>query len=133
MRYARWITSPVTQIFLTIIIMVAVLFFSGFFTDLIIALVVGPIEPLDEVPDELQDLYNAPWTIHFIKGMLSIGVFSFAKLLWASSPFWNLQQIRLPVVGGGRRGGRERIEYITITLIIVGFVTVMMVGCKFAI
>jgi hypothetical protein len=132
MRYARWITSTFTQILLTIVVMIVVLFLSGFIVDPVVALWLGPIEPLDELPKELQPLHNAPWLVHFVKGMLSVGVISFASFPFVPALFGNLPPTRL-MAAGGRRPGRERLESMTLNLVVVGLVTVMMVGCRFAI
>jgi RING-variant domain len=130
MRYARWISSTFTQILLTLVIMFIAIFIFGFIADPIIELVLGPIEPLEEVPEELQDIYDRPWTLHFIKGMASIGLIGFARVLTLPPFLWNMQSAG-GVRVGGRRGGRDRVGNVTLTVILTGLITIMIVGGQF--
>jgi hypothetical protein len=129
MRWARWITSPFTQVLLTLVIMVAAIFVFGFIADPIIDIFLGPIEPLEEIPEDLQDLYDAPWTIHFIKGMASMGLLGVVKVLTLPSFLWNIRPTGVVRVGGRR--GRDHVETFTVTLIFAGLITIMMVGGEF--
>jgi len=127
MRWARWISSTATQILLTFVIMVAAIFIFGFIADPIIAVFLGDFDPLDEFPEEMQEIYDAPWTIHFIKGMASIGLLGFVKVVALPSFIFNVRQT-IPVRLGGQRGrtGRGDIQNITLILILTGLVTIMM-------
>jgi hypothetical protein len=129
MRWARWISSPIAQVLLTFIIMVAGIFVFGFIADPIIAVFLGDLEPLDEIPEEMQEIYDAPWTIHFIKGMASIGLLGFVRVVALPSFLFNIRQT-IPVRLGGQRGrtGRGDVQNITLVLILTGLVTIMMVG-----
>lgn len=130
MRYARWISSTFTQLLLTLVIMLIAIFVFGFIADPIIDLFLGPIEPLDEVPDELRDINDMPWTIHFIKGMASIGLIGFARVLILPTYLWNIQSGGGVRIGGRRRGG-DRPGNDTVTLILTGLITIMIVGGEF--
>lgn len=135
-RWARWISSTLMQVFLTIIVMIAIVFVCGFIADPVLDLILGPIELEDlddidiDIPEEMREIYISPWTIHFIKGIASIGMFSVFQAILTPSFLWHMGQSFILRIGGGggRRGGRERMQYYTLTLLIAGLVTVVVVS-----
>lgn len=137
MRWANWITSTVTQILITFLIMLFMVFVFGFIADPIINLYVDPLETIVSIPSGGASLIledeDAGWTEHFLKGMASMGLLGFAKVLFAMSP-WQLF-LRGGIGGGGggrRRGGRDRLEGISWTVVVVGLVTFLFVRIRSA-
>jgi len=130
MKWSRLITSTVTQIAITLMIMLTFIFLIGFVADPIINIYLDPYETLTSLPAAgaavLCEDESTSWTMHFLKGLTSLGLLGFVKVFFAMSPWhwWNLRQTGL--VGGGRRrrgGGRERLEDISLTVVIIGIVT----------
>ena len=142
MKWARMISSTVAQIVLTSFIMFAAVFLLGFIADPIINLYFDPGGTiasvatgggLPELEDELTELDG--WAMHFMKGLTSIGVLGFVKVIWAMSPItmWNF---RGGLFGtGGRNGrvragvtGRDRTDTTFWLLVIIGVVTFLVVS-----
>jgi hypothetical protein len=137
MRWSRWISSTFLQIFLTVSIMFATIFIFGFIADPIINLYLDPYDTITSLPTGgLSELHledeDGSWTEHFLKGIASLGLLGFVKAFFAMSPWhwWNLRQSG--VLGGGGRGrrgtGRERLENISWSLVIIGVVTFLYVS-----
>jgi len=65
------------------------------------------------------------WLEHFIKGLASLGLLSFVKVLWMLGPtnWWNVRSSGL-IGGGGRRppggSGRDRLASISWIVVIIG-------------
>ena len=144
MNWGRWISSPATQIALTVAIFMLALFVMGFLADPIINLssepyliffapskVVSRIEPIftdDEVPT---------WSEHFVKGLAATGLLGFAKVAFAAalSPWhwWNLRTTG--IIGGGNRSGntgRDRMANISWLVVLIGVVTFLIVLVRFS-
>ncbi|KAL9131196.1 MAG: hypothetical protein Q9217_000798 [Psora testacea] len=133
MTWGRWISSTSTQIVLTVAIFLLALFFMGFVADPIINFYAEPysiftsprtlktkIEPIftdDDVPT---------WTEHFVKGLASLGLLGFVKVLVTLSP-WNWLNVRgSGIMGGtGRSGntGRDRLANISWLVVLIGVFT----------
>jgi len=116
------------------------IFLFGFVADPIINLYLDPYDTITSIPSsKLSDLKledeDASWAEHFLKGMASLGLLGFVKAFFAMSPWhwWNLRQTG--VLGGGgraRRGtGRDRLENISWTLVIIGIATFLYGVWKF--
>ncbi|TVY46059.1 E3 ubiquitin-protein ligase [Lachnellula occidentalis] len=140
MKWSRMISSTLTQVVLTIFIMFATVFLLGFVADPIMNLYFEPGATIASVAtgggiggpldfeEELAE-YDG-WVMHFMKGLTSIGVLGFVKVIWAMSPvtIWNF---RGGLFGsGGRSGrvragvtGRDRTDSTFWLLVIVGVVT----------
>ena len=137
MRWGRWISSASTQIVLTLTILLLTMFLLGFIADPIINLYLDPYntissaqfwEPVTE-DDYLYEEISPSWIEHFIKGLASLGVLSFVKVLFALSPWqwWNLRNSGL--VSGGRRGtGRDRVSSISWIVVMIGVGTFLWVS-----
>ncbi|KAE8445480.1 hypothetical protein EG329_013370 [Mollisiaceae sp. DMI_Dod_QoI] len=129
MRWSRLITSTVTQIVITFAIMLTTVFVFGFIADPIISLYLDPYETITSIPSGGSHLLledeEASWAEHFLKGLASLGLLGFVKVFFAMSPWhwWNLRQTG--ILGGRRRGGtgRDRLEDISWTVVIIGVVT----------
>lgn len=133
MRWSKWISSTVTQVLLTIFILFSTVFVLGFVADPIINLYFDPVGTLtfssgDQIPvavfakDE-----DATWAEHILKGLASLGLLGFVKVIFAMSPWqwWNLRNSG--IIGGGVRNGRatgrDRLESISWHLVAIGIAT----------
>ncbi|KAL2218526.1 RING finger domain protein [Thermoascus aurantiacus ATCC 26904] len=126
-RWGRWISSTATQIGLTLGILLFTIFILGFVADPIINLYVDPFETIYFTefwePNRVVDLptnKRASWFEHFVKGLASLGVLSFIKVLFALSPWqwWNLRSSGL--VASGRSTGRSRVASISWVVVLIG-------------
>ncbi|OJD18328.1 hypothetical protein AJ78_01641 [Emergomyces pasteurianus Ep9510] len=137
MRWGRWITSTATQLVLTAVILFLAMFLLGFVADPIINLYIDPFDTIlsrlydPDAPEKVffpeEDVpATTTWTEHFFKGLASLGVLSFVKVIFALSPWqwWNLRNSGL--VGGGRRPaatGRDRAASVSWIVLLIGVVT----------
>lgn len=143
MRISRWISSTFTQILLTTIILFLTVFLLGFVADPIISLYIDPIgtittNPLTaspEVASFLDDEEDPTWIEHFLKGVASLGLLGFIKSFFAMSPWQWFNLRNSGVIGGGfrvRNGraatGRDRLESISWSLVIIGVATFLYVS-----
>jgi hypothetical protein len=135
LRWANVISSIWTQIALTIVMCIIIVFILGFFGDPIlkfwndpagvVADTVGGIffdlEDEDEPPREIVPF---TWTRHFFKGFLSLSVVGFFKYLIALSP-WQWGNLRT-ISSSGRRGGSDRDrDSVNWALVIIGATTAL--------
>jgi hypothetical protein len=139
MRWSRAITSTSTQIIITLAIMLTTIFVFGFIADPIINLYLDPYETITSLPTggthaiRFED-EESTWLEHFLKGLASLGLLGFIKVFFAMSPWqwWNLRNSG--VLGGGRRraaNGRDRMENISWTVVIIGIITFLAVSLVF--
>ena len=139
MQWGRWISSTATQIILTCFIFFMALFILGFVADPIINLYVDPYSVLSsasfsKVGARLEPMLSdddvTSWTEHFIKGLASLGLLGFVKVLFALSPWqwWNIRTSGI-MNGGGRSGntGRDRLASISWVVVVVGITTFLWV------
>lgn len=140
MRWSRVITSTITQIVITFVIMLVAVFVFGFIADPIINLYLDPYETITSIPTGgthlLLEDEESSWTEHFLKGLASLGLLGFVKVFFAMSPWhwWNLRHSG--ILGGGRRRGgtgRDRLEDISWTVVIIGVVTFLAVSLDYPI
>lgn len=133
MKWSKWIGSTATQIFLTLLILWTTVFVLGFVADPILNLYIDPVgtltDPLTSLREPaliLEDEEEWTWIEHILKGLASLGLLGFVKVVLASSP-WHWYNMRNVVRGGGRagraNGGRERLENISWHLVLIGVVT----------
>ncbi|KAI9697214.1 MAG: hypothetical protein M1836_004778 [Candelina mexicana] len=124
------VLQSATQLILTILILVLVMFLLGFVADPIINLYLDPYTTISsasrlstKAKSLIPDDDPASWTEHFLKGLASLGLLSFIKVVLALSPWqwWNLRNSGL-MSGGGRAGGtgRERLASISWIVVLVG-------------
>ena len=140
MKWGRAISSTATQISLTVSILFLAMFLLGFVADPIINLYLDPYStlasaPLSKLSTKIEPLLadddDVPsWTEHFIKGLASLGLLSFIKVLLALSPWqwWNLRSSGI-ISGGGRAGGsgRDRLASISWLVVLIGVGTFLWV------
>lgn len=117
------------QVTLTILILFVVIFILGFIADPIIGLYVDPWSYMPwnswSRPSHTyyyEDDEPSTWYEHFAKGIASMGVLGFLKVLLAS-PFSYFR------IGGGGRGrtGRDRVEQVSWIIIVIGVGTFLAV------
>lgn len=140
MDWARRVRSPVLAFGLAAVIFVFLIFLLGFIGDYILDFWLDPtaimagfvgmeLDDWDDVDADrglgIADLDENSWSFHFVKGLFSLGLLGFVKSFVVMSPFqwWNLRTSGL--VGGGRRRGtgRDRLENVSLTLVIIGAVS----------
>ena len=140
MQWGRWISSTATQIFLTVSVFVLALFTMGFIADPIINLYVDPSSILSsaslskvgsKIDPILTDDDKPSWTEHFIKGLASLGLLGFVKVIFALSPWqwWNLRSTGvLRGVGHPNNAGRDRLANISWVVVVIGVGTFLWVS-----
>lgn len=139
MQWGRWISSTATQIVLTVSIFVLALFVMGFVADPIINLYADPLSivssaPLSRVGAKVEPIFTdhdvPTWTEHFAKGLASLGLLGFVKMMLALSP-WQWLNMRSSGImrGGGHSGttGRDRVSNISWIVIVIGIGTFLWV------
>lgn len=129
LRWSRWISSTVTQLTLTLGILLITIFLLGFVADPIINLYVDPVdtlyrneywEPSTGMPDDASS-----WIEHFAKGFTSLGLLSLVKTLLGSVP-WQLW-VRGSAING-RNTGRNRAASMSWIMVLIGVVTFLIVS-----
>jgi len=124
MTLAKNINNKLTRVALTVAIFLLAMFVMGFVADPVINLYIDPVDTLStgSFTEPLLDVDEAPWFTHFIKGLASLGLLGFVKVVLAFGPWqaWNMRN----VVGGGGRGrqntGRDRISNTFWLVVLVG-------------
>ena len=144
MKWANWISSTATQITLTLSILLLAMFLLGFVADPIINLYLDPYTTISSVPLSKNAASMKPvlsedeppsWAEHFVKGLASLGLLSFIKVLFAMSPWqwWNLRSSGL-MSGSGRAAGgsgRDRLASISWLVVLIGVGTFLWVSKSF--
>lgn len=134
LTWASYISGTASQIGLTVVILITTMFFLGFVADPIINLYLDPVYTITTRGGPTGSLIfedeAAGWAEHFGKGLISLGLMGFAKLLFTISP-WQLFRGNFGG-GGGRAGGtgRDRINQATWLLILIGVVTFLIAVWK---
>jgi hypothetical protein len=130
MRWSRWIGSTITQISLTVLVILAIIFVLGFVADPIITFCGGIADMMSvefasvrPITAQLED-EGSYWVKHFAKGAMSLAAACMARVLLASS-IWNLLELRFMANGG--RHGRAAARRISWTLALIGFGTFLWV------
>lgn len=90
MKWSRLIISPITRIGITLTVILAAIFISGFFADYIINLYTHPLSTISYISSEgratqYQEDDDSSWAVHFLKGFVSIGVLGIVKTTLAMS------------------------------------------------
>lgn len=150
MDWARRVRSPILALVLAVVIVLLTVFLLGFMGDRILDLWLDPAGTIYEVfggeTDDwdrdldldgglgipVPEIDEDGWGFHFLKGLFSLGLVGFVKAFLAMSPFqwWNLRTTGVIGGGGRRRGtGRDRLEDVNLTLVIIGAVTFFWVSC----
>ena len=137
MTWGRWISSTSTQIALTVTIFLLALFAMGFVADPIINFYAEPYSIFTSpstLKTKIEPIFTEgdvpTWAEHFFKGLASLGLLGFVKVLVTLSP-WNWLNVRgSGMMGGaGRSGntGRDRLANISWIVVLVGVCTFLWV------
>lgn len=128
LTWANWISSAWTQIILTLGVLLFTVFLLGFIADPIINLYVDPLETIyytefwepSALADTMPPGRKSYWFEHLMKGLASLGVLSFVKVLFALSPWqwWSLRSSG--GFGSGRSTGRSRVASVGWLVILIG-------------
>lgn len=139
MTWGRWISSTTTQIVLTVAIFVLALFGMGFVADPIINFYAEPYSVFTSptsLGEKIEPIFTdgevPTWTEHFVKGLASLGLLGFVKVLVTLSP-WNWLNLRSSGIMGGGSGrsgntGRDRLGNISWIVVLVGICTFLWVS-----
>lgn len=143
LKWSQWVGSTTAQVFLTLLILWATVFILGFAADPIFNLyldpvgaITHPISTLSEPALVLEDEEGADWSLfeHLLKGLASLGLLGFLKIVFAMSP-WHWYNLRNVVPTGGARargrggiGGRDRLQNISWHLVLIGVITFLIVS-----
>ncbi|KAI0806389.1 hypothetical protein GGR55DRAFT_203341 [Xylaria sp. FL0064] len=135
LSWAERLRSPVISLAMTLTILFVTVFLLGFVADPILGLWLDPVGTITDsvIPgarfadEDIIDLGEADgWFEHLLKGVFSLGLLGFVKAFLAMSPWqwWNLRTSGI-VSGGARRAGtgRQRMENINLTLVLIGVLT----------
>ncbi|KAI1173064.1 hypothetical protein F4777DRAFT_559437 [Nemania sp. FL0916] len=132
LSWAQRIRSPVISLIMTLMILFVTIFLLGFVADPILGLWLDPVGTISDTvipggrPSDEDIDYDGGWFEHLLKGVFSLGLLGFFKAFLAMSPWqwWNLRTSGI-VGGGARRGGtgRQRLENINLTLVLIGVLT----------
>ena len=115
--------------------MLFTIFVFGFVADPIINLYLDPLDTITSIPSggipaiQFED-EEGSWIEHFVKGLASLGLLGFVKVFFALGPFQWFNIRYNGILGGHRRrgGGRDRLEDISWTVVIIGVVTFLAVS-----
>ncbi|KAI9805441.1 MAG: hypothetical protein M1825_000692 [Sarcosagium campestre] len=111
---------------LTVAILLLSTFLLGFVADPIINLYLDPYTTISKPRlkmDPILDDEDSSWPEHFLKGLASLGLLGFVKVLFAMSP-WQWFNLRGSgfMGGSGRAGGsgRDRLASLSWIVILIG-------------
>ena len=140
MGWGRALSSTVAQLVLTTFVLLFTMFVLGFIADPIINFYLDPYSafsstPLKNLTSKIEPVLsedNDPtWMEHFVKGLASLGLLSFVKVIFALSPWqwWNLRSSGILRVNG-RAGvnGRDRLANISWIVVMIGVATFLWVS-----
>ncbi|MCJ1313101.1 hypothetical protein MMC25_006778 [Agyrium rufum] len=133
MAWGRAISNTGTQLLLTLFIFFLAMFILGFVADPIINLYLDPYNTISsgsslggKLEPLLTDDETPTWLEHFLKGMASLGLLGFVKMLLALSPYhlWNLRSTGI-LSSGSRAGtnGRDRMGNVFWIGVLIGIGT----------
>ncbi|KAI1817586.1 hypothetical protein GGS20DRAFT_531836 [Poronia punctata] len=134
LSWAQRLRSPLLSLLMTLAILFVAIFFLGFVADPILGLWLDPVGTITDTVvsggrfpvDDFDIDETDGWFEHLLKGVFSLGLLGFVKAFLAMSPWqwWNLRTSGI-VSGGARRAGtgRQRMENINLTLVLIGVLT----------
>ncbi|KAL4892422.1 hypothetical protein BDV59DRAFT_179920 [Aspergillus ambiguus] len=131
LKWAHWIASTLTQLGLTLAILMCTVFLLGFVADPILNYYVDPVGTI--VYSDFLDVNSVPsvspadqktsWIEHFVKGLASLGVLSLLKTIFVL-PSWHWWGPRSSgVYSRGRTTGRSRVASVSWVVVLIGVLT----------
>lgn len=142
LQWSAWLSSRLARAVLTLLVAFITVFIMGFVADPIINLWVDPwgtfMDAVGEVVDDFDDFRgNLPdqesytWSLHFVKGIMSLGLLGAVKTVLAMSPWqwWHFRNGGMLGNAGNRRG-RDRMESVNLALVMVGLFTFLVATWK---
>lgn len=136
MWFARAISSTLTQLLLTLLAILLLVFALGFVADPILNHYLEPYTTVttrsyfgsSKADTKLAKLERSRWGLHFIKGFASVGVLSFFNVLTTIASPWSWWSLRNTLLQGGDRAGttgRDRVTSIGWVVVLVGIATAL--------
>ncbi|KAF2432074.1 hypothetical protein EJ08DRAFT_687077 [Tothia fuscella] len=126
--WGTMISSVAAQITLTLLILITTMFVMGFIADPVIDFAIDPYGTIFPFFNRGRTQYNvlpdddaSGWIEHFTKGLASLGLLSFLKVLFASPVQFFFRSSAVPSRGG--TSGRDRLSNMTWLFIIIGVAT----------
>ena len=141
MAWGRAISSTTTQIVLTILVLLFSIFIFGFVADPIINIYLDTYsipssQSLPKFSEKIEPILTdddePSWAEHFLKGLASLGLLSFLKILILSPwRWWNLRSAGI-LNGSGRTAGngRDRLASIGWVTVLIGVGTFLWVSLE---
>lgn len=137
LTWAARVQSPILTLLLTLGIFVLTTFLLGYIGDYILELYLDPLGTIADsvttgsisIEDEMDfALDSDSWALHFVKGLLSLGLLGFVKAFLAMTP-WQWWNLRTSATVYGRTGatGRRRVENINLAFVVIGVFTFLWV------
>ena len=129
--WARLLENPVAHFAITATVALVLVFVFGYIADPIINLYIDPYSVTSTgglwTPIKVGDIgEESSWLQHFYKGLASLGVLSFARVLFMANPWhwYNLRNSGL-AHGTARPGatGQERVANISWVVLVIGVMT----------
>lgn len=129
--WARLLENPAAHFAITATVSLFLVFIFGYIADPIINLYIDPYSATSSsrlwTPINVSDIgEQSSWLQHFYKGLASLGVLSFARVLFMANPWhwYNLRNSGL-AHGTARPGatGQERVANISWVVLVIGVMT----------
>lgn len=129
--WARILENPAAHFAITAMVSLFLVFIFGYVADPIINLYIDPYSATSTsrlwTPIKVSDIgEESSWLQHFYKGLASLGVLSFARVLFMANP-WHWYNIRNSGLAHGttRPGatGQERVANISWVVLVIGVMT----------
>ncbi|OJJ99799.1 hypothetical protein ASPACDRAFT_119552 [Aspergillus aculeatus ATCC 16872] len=133
LRLARWISSTMMQLALTLAILLFTVFLLGFVADPLFNIIPHPDDPL--APTELRGIWpvqletripvrdhEASWPQHYLKGVVTLGLLSCIKSVLAFSSWPGLMVRSTRIISGNSSGrntgntGRTRVGWLLVVI-----------------
>lgn len=129
--WARLLENPAAHFAITSLVALLLVFIFGYIADPIINLYIDPSSAISTSrlwdPIKVSDIgEESSWLQHFYKGLASLGVLSFARVLFMANP-WHWYNIRNSGLTHGTTRpsatGQERVANISWVVMVVGVMT----------
>ncbi len=129
--WARLLENPAAHLAITATVALVLIFIFGYIADPIINLYIDPYSATSSsrlwTPIKVSEIgEESSWLQHFYKGLASLGVLSFARVIFMANP-WHWYNLRNSGLAHGttRPGatGQERVANISWVVLVIGVLT----------